>query len=103
MKSMTFRYTTEVVTQLSGDSYEAIYAQFLAIRNGQQALPESALQTVLPMQGRRFFVGLEQHGLHEVCRLRGDFEQDVVANTPLLNPLARLPSDAMADWHFHAQ
>ena len=103
MKSMTFRFNTEVIVKLKGESYEEVYQQFLDYRDGDKQALNLAQTKILPMQGRRFFVGIEQHALHEVPHITGDFDYDVVQNSPLLSEHALLPNDALNDWHFHAQ
>ncbi len=103
MKSVSFRFHSEVILELQGESYEKAYQQFLTFCKGEQPLLNAGNASIQPWQGGELFVAIDQHALHEITNFTGDFEHDVVQNSVLLKGQSQCPSDALSDWHFHAQ
>lgn len=83
MPSMTFRFTTECELTLEGSSYEEAYLKFKELyQNHGPIIGTPTLKVFPPESSIVYFEIDEQNTFSQMEGIKGDFQQDIIANLP---------------------
>ncbi|GAA5317657.1 MAG: hypothetical protein AseanaTS_28620 [Candidatus Pelagadaptatus aseana] len=92
MPSLTFRFTTECELTLNGASYEEAYLKFKELYQANNAIVATPTLKVYPPESSTIYFEVdEQDTFSQMDGIKGDFQQDILANLPP-NWIARIES-----------
>lgn len=83
MPSLTFRFTTECELTLNGDSYEEAYLKFKELYETDKAIVATPTLKVYPPESSTIYFEVdEQDTFSQMEGIKGNFQQDILANLP---------------------
>ena len=83
MPTMTFRFTTECELTLDGSSYEEAYLKFKELYQDHAPIVGTPTLKVFPPESSTIYFEVdEQNTFSQMDGIKGDFQQDIIANLP---------------------